>query len=55
MQKKGDISINFLILFILALIVLVIVLIVFTQGFDALFGKIKWALDFVFDMKPEGL
>lgn len=55
MQKKGDVIINYLILLILVLIVLVVVLMIFTKGFDFLFDKVRWALKFVFSMKPKGL
>lgn len=53
MKKKGDITFKFLVLLILALIVLTVVLIMFTKGFNYLFDNVRWALDWVFSLKPQ--
>lgn len=55
MHKKGDITFRYLVLLILGLIVLIVVLIIFTKGFDFLFEQVRWALRFVFGLKPKGM
>lgn len=55
MHKKGDITFRYLVLLILALIALVVIIIMFTKGFDYLFEQVRWALGFVFDLKPKGM
>ncbi|MFH0752802.1 MAG: hypothetical protein V1914_04385 [archaeon] len=55
MYKRGDLTFRYLVLMILALIVLVTVLVMFTNGFDFLFEKFRWAWDAIISMKPAGL
>jgi len=53
MNKKGDLTIRYIILFALALIVLIIVTLIFYGGASDFAEKIKDTLSSIWSVKPE--
>lgn len=55
MQKKGDLTIRYIILFALALVVLVVITLIFYEGTADFASKIKETLSSIWSAKPVDL
>lgn len=53
MNKKGDLTINYVILFALGLLVLVVVVLIFYYGTSDFAAKIKETLSGIWSAKPD--
>lgn len=53
LKKKGDLEIQYIILFALGLIVLIVIILIFTGSLSDFVGRIKGVFNDIFGLKPD--